>query len=102
MPGMPFKPRQTRISAHLAIYSHEVTIGRLDGDVDVRRHVAETADRLLDRLAVIASGIERLLEDHIPELAGNSRVVELLGASVEGNVELLLHGDAVLGEAAPA
>jgi hypothetical protein len=31
------------------------------------------------------------LEDHIPELRGDARIVELLGASVEGNVETLLH-----------
>jgi hypothetical protein len=68
-----------------------VTTRRLDGDVDVSRYVAETADRLRDRLAGISSGIQRSLEDHIPELRGDARVTELLGASVEGNVGLILH-----------
>jgi hypothetical protein len=68
-----------------------VTTRRLDGNVDVSRYIAETADRLHDRLAAVSSGIQGLLEDHIPELRGDTRVVELLGASVEGNVELLLH-----------
>jgi GGDEF-like domain len=31
------------------------------------------------------------LEDHIPELRGDARVTELLGASVEGNVGLILN-----------
>ncbi|HZN80692.1 MAG TPA: PucR family transcriptional regulator, partial [Mycobacterium sp.] len=64
---------------------------RRDDDVDVSRYVAETADRLHDRLAAVSSGIQSLLEDDIPELRGDARVMELLGASVEGNVETLLH-----------
>jgi DNA-binding NarL/FixJ family response regulator len=68
-----------------------VTTRRRDDDVDVSRYVAETADRLHDRLAAVSSGIQGLLEDDIPELRGDARVMELLGASVEGNVETLLH-----------
>jgi hypothetical protein len=64
---------------------------RRDDDVDVSRYVAETADRLHDRLAAVSSGIRGLLEDDIPELRGDARIVELLGASIEGNVETLLH-----------
>ena len=73
------------------IYCHDVTTRRRDDDVDVSRYVAETADRLHDRLAAVSSGIQGSLEDHIPELRGDARVMELLGASVEGNVELLLN-----------
>jgi hypothetical protein len=68
-----------------------VSTRRRDDDVDVSRYVAETADRLHDRLAAVSSGIQGLLEDDIPELRGDARIVELLGASVEGNVETLLH-----------
>jgi hypothetical protein len=68
-----------------------MTTRRLDGDIDVSRYVAEAADRLHDRLAAISSGIQGLLEDLIPELRGDARVMELLGASVEGNVELVLN-----------
>jgi hypothetical protein len=68
-----------------------VTTRRLDGDVDVSAYVAEIADRLRDRLAAVSSGIQGSLEDHIPELRGDARVTELLGASVEGNVGLILH-----------
>src|ERR1700754_2881737 len=73
------------------IYCHEVTTRRLDGDVDVSPYVAKTADRLSNRLAELSSGIQGLLEDHIPELRGDARVTELLGASVEGNVGLMLN-----------
>jgi hypothetical protein len=68
-----------------------VTTERLDSDVEVRRYIAETADRLHDRLAEVSSGVQGSLEDHIPELRRDARVMELLGASVEGNVDLLLH-----------
>lgn len=68
-----------------------MTPRRLDGDVELVRYIAETADRLHARLAEVSSNVQGSLEDHIPELRGDARVVELLGASVEGNVELLLH-----------
>jgi PucR C-terminal helix-turn-helix domain len=68
-----------------------VTTRRVDGDVDLSPYVAETADRLHHRLTEVSSGIQTLLEDHIPELRGDARVMELLGASVEGNVDTLLH-----------
>ena len=68
-----------------------MTTRRLDDDVDVSRYVAETADRLHDRLAALSSGIQSLLEEEIPELRGDARIMELLGASVEGNVDTLLH-----------
>src|ERR1700752_4970102 len=60
------------------IYCHEVTTRRLDGDVDVSPYVAKTADRLHDRLAAVSSGIQGLLEDHIPELRGDALLTELL------------------------
>ena len=68
-----------------------MTTRRLDGDVDLSRYVAEAADRLHDRLAELSSGIQSLLEEQIPELRGDARVMELLGASVEGNVDTVLH-----------
>ena len=68
-----------------------MTTRRLDGGVDVSRYVAEAADRLRDRLAELSSGIQSLLEEQIPELRGDARVMELLGSSVEGNVDTVLH-----------
>jgi GGDEF-like domain/PucR C-terminal helix-turn-helix domain len=60
-------------------------------DVGVNGYVAEVAGRLLDRLADASSVIHRALEEQIPELRGDAALVELLGISVEGNVDTLLH-----------
>jgi DNA-binding PucR family transcriptional regulator len=68
-----------------------MTKTRVVEDVDVSRYVAETADRLHDRVADAASIIHRSLEDQIPELRGDARLMELLGASVAGNVDTVLH-----------
>ena len=54
-------------------------------------YVAEVADRLHDRAADASSVIFRSLEEQIPELRGDAALVELLGTSVEGNVDTLLH-----------
>jgi DNA-binding PucR family transcriptional regulator len=63
----------------------------VDGDVGVARHIANTAARLQERLAKLSSGVQLYLEDQIPELRGDARVMELHGPSVEGNVDTLLH-----------
>ena len=63
----------------------------VDGDVGVARHIAKTAARLQGRLAQLSSAIRLGLEDQIPELRGDARVMELHGPSVEGNVDTLLH-----------
>jgi DNA-binding PucR family transcriptional regulator len=68
-----------------------VTKPRLDNDAEVSRYVAETADRLLQRLAAVSSDVLRTLEDQIPELRGDAQLMELLGASVDGNVDTILH-----------
>jgi len=63
----------------------------LDSDVGVKSYVAEVARRLHGRLIDVSSELRRSLEDQIPELRGDAAVVELLGNSVEGNVDTLLH-----------
>jgi DNA-binding PucR family transcriptional regulator len=63
----------------------------MDSDADVTQYVAETAARLQDRLAQLSSGMRETLERQIPELGGDARAMELLGPSVEGNVETLLN-----------
>jgi DNA-binding PucR family transcriptional regulator len=68
-----------------------MTKPRLDSGVEVSRYVAETADRLLQRLAAVSSDVLRTLEDQIPELRGDAQLMELLGASVDGNVDTVLH-----------
>jgi DNA-binding PucR family transcriptional regulator len=60
-------------------------------EVEVARHIAEAAARLEDRLPLLSAGIRGVLEAEIPELRGDARVTELLGPSVESNVETLLH-----------
>ena len=63
----------------------------VDSDVGVNSYVAEVAGRLHDRLADASSEVRRSLEDQIPELRGDAALVELLGTSVEGNVDTILY-----------
>ncbi|HSS25288.1 MAG TPA: helix-turn-helix domain-containing protein [Mycobacterium sp.] len=63
----------------------------LDSDVGVNGYVAEVAGRLHGRLVDVSSELRRSLEEQIPELRGDPALVELLGTSVEGNVDTLLH-----------
>jgi hypothetical protein len=63
----------------------------LDSDVGVHSYVAEVAGRLHDRLVEVSSGVRRSLEDQIPELRGDAALVELLGTSVESNVDTILY-----------
>jgi DNA-binding PucR family transcriptional regulator len=64
---------------------------QLDTGVEVNSYVAEVADRLKGRLVEVSSALRRSLEDQIPELRGDAALVELLGTSVEGNVDTVLH-----------
>jgi DNA-binding PucR family transcriptional regulator len=63
----------------------------LNSDVGVNSYVAEVAGRLHERLVDASSVILRSLENQIPELRGDAALVELLGTSVEGNVDTILH-----------
>jgi hypothetical protein len=63
----------------------------LASDVGVNSYVAEIAGRLHERLVDASSAIFRSLEGQIPELRGDAGLVELLGNSVEGNVDTILH-----------
>jgi DNA-binding PucR family transcriptional regulator len=73
------------------IYRQRVTKPDVANEEDVNRFVAETAMQMNDRLVELSSFIRGALEDAIPELRGDARTIELLGASVEGNVDTLLH-----------
>ncbi|HEX7322589.1 MAG TPA: helix-turn-helix domain-containing protein [Mycobacterium sp.] len=64
---------------------------RPNDDAATRRYVSEIGTRLCDRLPELSSTVCRFIEDQIPELRGDAPAAELLGASVEGNVETLLH-----------
>ena len=69
----------------------EVKKSRLDGGVGVSSYVAEVAGRLHGRLVALSSALRHALEDQIPELRGDAALVELLGTSVEGNIDTILH-----------
>jgi DNA-binding PucR family transcriptional regulator len=68
----------------------DVTKAQAGNDVEVSRHVAQTAERLHNRLAELASGMHNYLAEKIPELRGDERVTELLGPSLEGNIDTVL------------
>jgi hypothetical protein len=69
----------------------DVKESRLDSDVGVSDYVAEVAGRLQGGVAGVSAELRRSLEEQIPELRGDPALVELLGTSVEGNVDTLLH-----------
>ena len=93
IPGTVCRP-ETTPSAHLAhkqvgkIYRHGVTSGT---DTDVDRCVRQIAAGLQERLGELTAIIQRLLQEEIPELALDGQSIELLGASVGGNVDTVLH-----------
>nr|WP_309241271.1 helix-turn-helix domain-containing protein [Nocardia sp. BSTN01] len=62
-----------------------------DGDVGSGEYVARIAARMNEQVTGVSSLIKDALEQLIPELRGDARTVELLGASVEGNVDTILH-----------
>ncbi|MFD0365424.1 PucR family transcriptional regulator [Nocardia sp. GCM10030253] len=68
-----------------------MTTFRRDGDVDVSRSIAKIAARMNARVTDINVNISRGIEDEIPELRADVHTVELLGASVGGNIDTLLH-----------
>ena len=93
MPSTVCRP-ETTASAHLAhkrvgkIYRRGVTSGT---DADVDRCVRQIAAGLHQRLGELTAIIQRLLQEEIPELARDAQSIELLGASVGGNVDTVLH-----------
>jgi hypothetical protein len=85
---------ETTASVHLThkpvgkIYRRGVTSGT---DTDVDRCVRQIAAGLHQRLGELTAVIQRLLQEEIPELALDAQSIELLGASVGGNVDTVLH-----------
>ncbi|MGO8936402.1 MAG: PucR family transcriptional regulator [Mycobacterium sp.] len=69
----------------------EPHLDSLDNQAGVKSYIAEIAGRLHDRLVEVSSALRRSLENQIPELPGDAALVELLGTSVEGNVDTILH-----------
>lgn len=54
-------------------------------------HVADVANSLNARLAEVTRIMRDLLSTKIDELGGDARLVDLLGASIEGNIDNILH-----------
>jgi DNA-binding PucR family transcriptional regulator len=93
--GVVVSEQQLAPAIHLPLWVARSTVrsvvkAQIDTDVEVSRHVAETAERLHNRLAELSSIMHRSLENQIPELPDDERLTELLGASVEGNVDTIL------------
>jgi GGDEF-like domain/PucR C-terminal helix-turn-helix domain len=63
----------------------------VDSDIGVKSYIAEIAGRLHERLVEVSSAVRRSLEGQIPELRGDAALVELLGTSIESNVDTILH-----------
>ena len=74
-------------SAVRTIYRHGVTSGT---DADVDRCVRQIAAGLHQRLSELTAIIQHLLLEEIPELAQDAQTIDLLGASVRGNVDTAL------------
>jgi hypothetical protein len=71
-----------------AIYRRVVTSGT---GIDVVRCVRQIAAGLQERLGELTAIIQRCLQEEIPALGQDAQSIELLGASVGGNVDTVLH-----------
>jgi DNA-binding PucR family transcriptional regulator len=65
-------------------------LGRSD-DAAVTKIVIEVVDRLSDRLADATSAVQKTLELEIGELRGDPQLLDLMHASVEGNIATVLY-----------
>ncbi len=72
-------------SAQSAHPSSSVDEARVD------QHVVAVAATLNAQLGDITHSMRALLADRIEELRGDQRIIELLGASIEGNIDTIMH-----------
>lgn len=63
----------------------------VDFDARVNAHVVAVADTLSARLAEMTSGMRDYLASQISELDGDDALVELMGASIAGNLDNIVH-----------
>ena len=61
-------------------------------DAAISENSAVVLSRMSERLGEITRAIQQRLIADVPELRDDSALVELLGASVEGNVDMVFHG----------
>jgi sugar diacid utilization regulator len=62
-----------------------------EGQVDLDSHVARVVARLNAQVTKISTGISTALEDKIPELPHDERMVELLYLGVKDHLQTILH-----------
>lgn len=77
-----------RVQARTGTYPDD---GRAPGSVRRARQVAAVAAALADRRDEVSAAIRDVLAARIDELRGDPGLLDLLGASVEGNVDTILH-----------
>lgn len=70
-------------------YRHEVTRARGNG-VDAENYVTKIAGRLRQQIGTVCARIQSAIEGRIPELSSNAQMIELLAASVQDNVAMVL------------
>ncbi|MGW4327771.1 PucR family transcriptional regulator [Nocardia sp. NPDC004573] len=68
-----------------------MTNSRRDRAVELDRFVGEIAARMNEQVTEISASIHHGLEKEISELRADVHTVDLLGASVQGNVDTMLH-----------
>jgi DNA-binding PucR family transcriptional regulator len=61
-------------------------------DPRVRAHVVVVASELNAQLTMVTKDMRQVLATRISELSGDEQLVNLLGSSIEGNVDTILHG----------
>jgi len=69
----------------------ETEPGKAPAVDELRADVEAVAAALNDRLAAITSSMRDLLSTRIEELGGDNALVDLLGSSIQGNVENIVH-----------
>ncbi|MFD6354816.1 hypothetical protein [Nocardia tengchongensis] len=68
-----------------------MTVARRGDQAAADRYVESIAARMNARVTQLSAAIRAALEEDITALRGDTRTAELLGASVEANVDTLLH-----------
>jgi hypothetical protein len=79
--------RRIAPQAPVKIYRRDVSLATAEVD----RCVRQIAAGLQERLAELTGNIGHLLQDEVPELGLDAQSAQLLGASVQGNIDTVLH-----------
>jgi DNA-binding PucR family transcriptional regulator len=93
---LPSESIANKLAVHLPtclreFYRQLVAKTHTDGMVDVDSHVARVVARLNEQVTKISSAISTALEDRIPELPRDDRMIELLHLAVKDHLQTILH-----------